>query len=58
MVVPLETQQFASISCAGRDVTGEAGVLIADINDQESLKNMCSMAKVVISCVGPVSGMY
>lgn len=29
--------------------------IVADINDQASLENMCAKATVVINCVGPVS---
>jgi short subunit dehydrogenase-like uncharacterized protein len=28
---------------------------IVDVNDPDSIKNMCKQAKVVINCVGPVS---
>lgn len=39
----------------GRDLTHEAHVIIADVNDEASLNLMCSSAKIVLNCVGPVS---
>ncbi len=30
-------------------------VVVADVNDQESLEALCSRTSVVINCVGPVS---
>ncbi|XP_047518020.1 saccharopine dehydrogenase-like oxidoreductase isoform X1 [Pieris napi] len=35
----------------GSDVS--ASVIIADVNDEKSLKNMCSQAKVLVNCCGP-----
>lgn len=32
----------------------DVGVIVADVNDEESLLNMAKQAKVVINCVGPV----
>lgn len=29
--------------------------IIADINDPDSIRNMCSKANILINCVGPVS---
>eukprot|EP00117_Sycon_ciliatum_P049995 scpid55643/ scgid35354/ Saccharopine dehydrogenase-like oxidoreductase len=37
----------------GRDVSEEAGVIVADVKDTASLEQMCSMSKVLLSCVGP-----
>ena len=31
-------------------------VIAADVRDDDSLEEMCSKTKVLISCVGPVSG--
>lgn len=32
------------------------GVIVADVNNEQSLISMAKQAKVVINCVGPVSG--
>ena len=39
----------------GRDLKGEAFVILADVFDEDSLNSMCSKAKIVLNCVGPVS---
>ena len=31
------------------------GVFIADVSDESSLNTMCSSAKIILNCVGPVS---
>ncbi|XP_031555647.1 saccharopine dehydrogenase-like oxidoreductase [Actinia tenebrosa] len=36
-----------------RDLTDEAHIIIADVNDEESLNIMCSRAKIILNCVGP-----
>ncbi len=33
-------------------------MIIANVNDQESLESMCAKATVLINCVGPVSPVY
>lgn len=38
----------------GDDYSG-VDILIADVNDEESLMSMCSQAHLVLNCVGPVS---
>ena len=37
----------------GYDVK-EVGVMVADVSDESSLNAMCSSAKIVLNCVGPV----
>ena len=39
--------------CAESMIEG-VDIIIADVNDQESLEAMCAKANVLINCVGPV----
>lgn len=32
----------------------EVGVMVADVSNESSLNAMCSSAKIVLNCVGPV----
>ena len=38
---------------AGCDLSKTA-ILIADVSEEESLNAMCSSAKIILNCVGPV----
>ena len=40
---------------AGRDLTNEAEIILADVFDEDSLNAMCSKAQIILNCVGPVS---
>ena len=33
----------------------EVGIILADVEDEESLNGMCSRANIILNCVGPVS---
>ncbi|EDO47318.1 predicted protein [Nematostella vectensis] len=37
----------------GKDLTHEASIIIANVDDEESLNRMCSRTKIVLNCVGP-----
>lgn len=37
----------------GYDIT-DVGVIVADVSDESSLNAMCSSAKMILNCVGPV----
>ena len=37
----------------GYDVK-DVGVIVADVSDESSLNAMCSSAKIILNCVGPV----
>lgn len=39
---------------AGKDLS-DLATIIADVSDEKSLQEMCSQAKVILNCVGPVS---
>ncbi len=45
---------FALCSLLASGIEG-VDVVVADVNDQESLEALCSRASVLINCVGPVS---
>ncbi|EDO47317.1 predicted protein, partial [Nematostella vectensis] len=36
-----------------KDLTHEASIIIANVDDEESLNRMCSRTKIVLNCVGP-----
>ena len=36
--------------------TDDIGIIVADNSNDESIKEMCRQSKVVLNCVGPVSG--
>ena len=38
---------------SGKDYSG-IDIVMADVNDEESLKSMCSQTRMVLNCVGPV----
>ena len=47
---------FTSFSFSLLDVgCPDVPIVMADVNDPKSLRDMCSQTQVVISCVGPVS---
>ena len=37
---------------------GDVGIMVADCSDVTSLNAMCSSAKIVLNCVGPVRGNF
>lgn len=39
---------------AGYDIS-QTSIILADVNDEESLSSMCRLTKMVLNCVGPVS---
>jgi short subunit dehydrogenase-like uncharacterized protein len=38
-----------------QDLSGMVDTLIVDVNDRQSILEMCQKAKIIINCVGPVS---
>lgn len=44
---------FYACLLLGYDVK-DVGVMVADVTDESSLNAMCSSAKIVLNCVGPV----
>ena len=33
---------------------GDVGIMVADCRDEASLSTMCSAARIILNCVGPV----
>ena len=33
---------------------GDVGIMVADCSDEASLSTMCSAARIILNCVGPV----
>lgn len=48
---------FCVCLCLGYDVK-DVGVMVADVSDESSLNAMCSAAKIVLNCVGPVCRLF
>lgn len=53
-LVPLNMYVQKLLFWAGKDLS-DLPTIIADVSNEKSLEEMCSQAKVILNCVGPVS---